>query len=99
MDELTGRQRRYLRGLANQLKATVYVGKEGISTAVKRAIEEAYTNSELLKIRLEKSCPIERHEAGRLLAEATGSHLVQVLGHTLLLYRPDPEKPVLQLPD
>jgi RNA-binding protein len=99
MDQLTGRQRRYLRGLANQLKATVYLGKEGISAAVKGAVEEAYANSELLKIRLEKSCPIERHEAGALLAKATGSHLVQVLGHTLLLYRRHPEKPALQLPD
>ncbi|MCC7263392.1 MAG: YhbY family RNA-binding protein [Candidatus Latescibacteria bacterium] len=99
MDQLTGKQRRYLRGLANQLKATVYLGKEGISRAVKGAVEEAYANHELLKIRLEKGCPIERHEAGRLLAEATGSHLVQVLGHTLLIYRPHPEEPVLQLPD
>ena len=98
MDELTGKQRRYLRGLANQLKATVYLGKEGLSAALQHAVEEAYANSELLKIRLEKSCPIERHEAGRLLAEATGSHLVQVLGHTLLLYRPGPEEPKLQLP-
>lgn len=99
MDQLTGKQRRYLRGLANQLKATVYLGKEGISKAVKGAVEEAYANSELLKIRLEKGCPIERHEAGELLAQATGSHLVQVLGHTLLLYRRHPEEPKLQLPD
>ena len=99
MDESTGKQRRYLRGLANQLKATVYLGKEGISAALKSAVEEAYTHHELLKIRLEKGCPIERHEAGQLLAEATGSHLVQVLGHTLLLYRPDPEEPKLKLPD
>ena len=98
MDELTGKQRRYLRGLANQLKAMVYLGKEGISVAVLRAIEEAYANQELIKIRLERACPLERQEAGRLLAEATRSHLVQVLGHTVLLYRPDPEEPRLQLP-
>ena len=99
MDELSGKQRRYLRGLANQLKATVYVGKEGLSPAVEGAVEEAYTHHELLKIRLEKSCPVQRHEAGRLLAETTGSHLVQVLGHTLLLYRQHPEEPKLELPD
>jgi RNA-binding protein len=99
MDELIGRQRRYLRGLANQLKATVYLGREGISPAVKGAVEEAYAHRELIKVRLEKGCPMERHEAGRLLAQATGSHLVQVLGHTLVLYRCHPEQPVLQLPD
>lgn len=98
MDELTGRQRRYLRGLANPLRATVYLGKEGISAAVRRGVEEAYAHQELIKVRLERGCKLERHETGRLLAEATGSHLVQVLGHTLLLYRPDPEEPKLQLP-
>ena len=34
MDELNGRQRRFLRGLGNQLEATVYVGRDGISTAL-----------------------------------------------------------------
>jgi len=98
MEELTGRQRRYLRGLANTLRATVFLGREGISEAVLRGVEEAYVNQELIKVRLERGCPLERREAGRQLAEATRSHLVQVLGHTLLLYRPDPEEPRLQLP-
>ena len=32
------------------------------------------------------------------LAEASGAHLVQVLGRTLLLYRPDGESPSIRLP-
>ena len=99
MEDLTGKQRRYLRGLGNQLKATVYVGKEGISKGIRQSIEEAYNTGELIKIRIERSCPTPRKEAGPQLAKETGSHLVQVLGQTVLLYRPDAEEPEIRLPD
>ena len=97
--ELTGKQRRFLRSLANQLKPIVYVGREGITAGLLRSVEEAYSNHELVKIRIERGCPLNRKEAGQQLAARTGSHLVQILGQTVLLYRPDPEEPEIQLPD
>ena len=99
MEELTGKQRRYLRSLANVLKASVYVGKEGLSPALLASCEEAYNTRELLKIKLERSCPVDRKTAGRQLADATQSHLVQILGKTIVLYRPHPDQPELQLPN
>ena len=98
MPELTGKQRRYLRGLGNQLKATVYVGKEGITEGILKSIEETYNSGELIKIRIERGCPLDRREAGQQLAEKTQSHMVQVLGQTVLLYRPDPEEAAIVLP-
>ena len=98
MEELRGKQRRYLKSLANQLKPAVYVGKEGISKALLQSIEKAYNTSELIKIRLEHNCPLDRKELGPQLAAATNSCLIQILGHTILLYRPDPEEFKLQLP-
>ncbi len=98
MVELKGKQRRYLKSMANQLKATVYVGKEGVSPALLQAIEDAYNGSELIKLKIERSCPIDRKELGPQLAEASESYLIQTLGQTLLLYRPDPEEPQIQLP-
>ena len=97
--DLRGKQRRYLRGLGNTLKPVVYVGREGVSEAVLRSLEEAYTQRELIKVKVERGCPLDRREAGRALAEASSSHLVQVLGFTLLLYRADPEEPQIRLPD
>ena len=91
--ELKGKQKTYLRGLGNQLKATVFIGKEGLSPSVLQAVGEAYAHTELVKVRVERSCPLERREAGRAVAAATDSHLVQVLGRTLLLYRPQPQEP------
>lgn len=97
--ELRGKQRSYLKGLGNQLSPAVYVGKGGISPAVLRSVEEAYHTGELIKIKRDRSCPLERKDLAGQLAEATGSHLVGVVGQTFLLYRPDPDEPALQLPD
>jgi RNA-binding protein len=97
-EELRGKQRRYLRGLGNELKAMVYMGREGISEGLLQSLEEVYTHHELIKVKVERNCPLDRREAGQRLAEASNSHLVQVLGYTVLLYRPDPEEPQIQLP-
>ena len=98
MIPLRGKARRYLRSLGNQLSPTVYLGKEGISPALLRSIDEAHAYQELIKIKIERSCPLNRKEAGDHLAAATESYLVQVLGNTVLLYRPDPDKPKIVLP-
>ena len=98
MEELSGKQRRYLRGQGNPIKPTVYLGKDGISDALLNSLKEAFNNRELVKVRIEKSCELKRKEAGRLLAQAAAAHMVQVLGHTLLLYRPDPDNPEIKLP-
>lgn len=98
MEELSGKQRRYLRGQGNPIKPTVYLGKDGISDALLNSLKEAFNNRELVKVRIEKSCELERKEAGRLLAQAAAAHMVQVLGHTLLLYRPDSDNPEIKLP-
>ena len=98
MEELSGKQRRYLRGQGNSIKPTVYLGKDGISDALLNSLGEAFNNRELVKVRIEKSCELERKEAGDQLAQAAAAHMVQVLGNTLLLYRPDPDKPEIKLP-
>ena len=65
MKELRGKQRRYLKSLANQLKPVVYVGKEGISPALLRSIEDAYNTSELIKVKLERNSPSTARSWGR----------------------------------
>ena len=96
--ELTGKQRRYLRGLGVELKPTVFVGTAGITERLLQSLREAQYNAELVKVRIERSCPVDRKMAAGTLAESTSSHMVQILGRTILLYRPNEENPVLQLP-
>ena len=98
MNELTGRQRRYLRGLANRLDASVYVGREGLTHAVARSLREAFGTRELVKVRIERTCAQDRGEVAPRLAAAAQAHLVQILGQTVVLYRRDEDNPRIALP-
>jgi RNA-binding protein len=95
---LTGKQRRHLRGLGHALTPVAQVGKGGVSDAVVAAIDRALTDHELVKIKLLETLDLDRTEAASLLASRTNASVAQVLGRTVLLYRPDPEAPRLQLP-
>lgn len=95
---MSGKQKRFLRGLGHGLSATVQIGKEGLTDALVAALDQALLDHELVKVRLGANALIERKEAGRELAEKTGAVLAQVLGSTLLLYRAHPDEPSIRLP-
>ena len=95
---LTGKQRRFLRSLGHHLDAVVQVGKHGVSDPVVAAADAALAAHELIKIRCASECPQDRDEVAIALTTAVAAELVQKLGRTLLLYRPDPERPRIALP-
>lgn len=94
---LTGKQKRFLRGLGHSLNAVITVGKGEISEALVRETAEALEHHELIKVKILESCLLDRHEAAEELAAACGADLAQVLGRTFLLYR-QAKEPKLQLP-
>jgi RNA-binding protein len=94
--ELEGHQRKHLRSLAHPLKPLVHVGEGGLSAGVLGAVERALADHELIKVRLH--APEDKKAAARALAEAAGAALCGVVGHTVILYRPHPEEPRIQLP-
>ncbi len=98
MSDLTGKQRRYLRGLGHGLDPIVQVGKGGVTAPVIAAADQALLSHELIKVRRGAECPADRDEVAAALAAATGAAVVQTLGRTLLLYRVHPETPRIQLP-
>ena len=93
---LDGAQRRHLRGLAHPLKPIIFVGEGGLSDALIRALDEALTSHELVKVRLRQ--PPDKKAVAAALAEGSGSVVCGVVGHTVVLYRPNPEDPKIILP-
>lgn len=87
----SGKDRRALRALGHHLKPVVQIGQQGVTSAVIQATSEALDTHELIKVKVLESAPHGRFEVARELAEATSSELVQVLGRTILLFRPAPE--------
>lgn len=97
MAELSGKQRRHLRSLANRLKATVHVGREGISDGLLASLEAEFAHRELVKISVNPNAEPGARELAAELARAANAHWVQTLGRTVVLYRPaDP--PEIDLP-
>lgn len=95
--QLTGKQNRFLRGLGHGLQPYVMIGKNHLSGDVINATKEALETHELIKVRIQEGCLTDRKTVAAELARETGSAVVQILGHTFLLYRPG-DNQVINLP-
>lgn len=94
---LSGKQKRYLRGLGHDLKPVIMVGKNEVNDALVGETATALATHELIKVKILESCEMDRHEVADALAKACGADVAQVLGRTLLLYRKGDE-PKIELP-
>lgn len=94
--DLATAQKKYLRGLAHSFKPIVMVGEKGITPGVLEAVEQALVDHELIKVRLQK--PEDKKGMAEELATKTQSVLCGLVGHTVILFRPHPEKPKIHLP-
>ena len=101
MKELKGFQKTYLRGVAHDRKPVVLIGKEGLVEGVIKSVNDALFHHELIKIRFTSFKEKEQKKtlAAELMAQ-TDSAMVGMVGHTLTLYRqqPDSEKRRIQVP-
>ena len=93
---LASYQRKALRGLANPLRPIVHVGEAGVSDQVLRALDEALLAHELVKVRL--LAPEDKKATAQAIADKSGAALCGLVGHTVILYRPNPEDPRIELP-
>lgn len=93
--KLTGKDKNHLRGLGHHLKPILQIGKEGVSDKFISNIEDCLEHHELLKIKILEGTSKERDIAAREIEKKTGGNVVQIIGKTLLYYRPFKEKPVI----
>lgn len=89
---LNNAQKKYLRKLSHDLSALVYIGKEGLTPTVIEAINTALLSRELIKVKLINTDTISKHEAAERVPKETDCILVQLIGKTLLVYRPNPKR-------
>lgn len=84
---LNGKQKRYLRSLANKLPASFQIGKDGLSDNLLEGILEALIANELVKISILKTCSVPLNEIEIEICAYCGCELVQEIGKTILLYK------------
>lgn len=95
---LTGKQRAYLRSLANTIKPTTTIGKEGITPALLQSIEETLNTRELIKINLLDNSGLSARETVDNIAKELRAEPVQSIGNKVVLYRKFKKDPVIVLP-
>jgi len=95
---LTGKQKRYLRSLAHHLDPIFQVGKGGVNDNMIKQINEALEARELIKISVLKNSLEDADEAASAIVEGTGAELVQIIGHTIVLYKESKENKEIELP-
>ena len=85
---MTSKQRAYLKSLAMKEDAILQIGKGSISPELTDSVREALEARELVKLSILQNCLDDPREMAELLASRTGSEVVQIIGHKIVLYRP-----------
>lgn len=84
---LTGKQKSVLRGIAQKRRPLFQMGKDAISENLIKTISDSLEAHELVKVSILKTCTVSANEAAVEISAATHSEVVQVIGHTFVLYR------------
>lgn len=95
---MTSKQRAYLKGLAMNIDPVFQIGKSGLTPEVTEAVREAFNKRELIKITVLKNCLEDSGEMAAVLAERTGSMVVQVIGKRIILYKESKDHKKIELP-
>ncbi|XIF20332.1 MAG: YhbY family RNA-binding protein [Acetilactobacillus jinshanensis] len=85
---LRGKQKRYLRSQANQMRAIFSVGKQGINATLVDELLKALNRRELIKIKILPNSGEGTTDVKKYLEDHSDINVVQEIGKTLLLFKP-----------
>lgn len=91
MEPLTNAEIRSLKAQAQRMKATIKLGKEGLSVQFLAALDDALKHRQLVKVKFD-DFKDQKKELTPQLAEKSASHLVTRVGNVVVLYRPKKEE-------
>jgi len=89
--KLNGKQKSYLRGLAQTIKPMFQIGKDGLSSEVLKAISEYIVKNELGKVSVLDTCSETKDEI-TFKIEETGMQVIQVIGNNMIIFKRNPKK-------
>lgn len=95
--KLSKTQKKFLRGLGQQLKPVVMIGKDGINISLIDNLEKSLKAHELVKVSMLNTSPLTVNEAAVDLASSTNSEVVHTVGRVIVLYKAS-EKKLIDLP-
>jgi RNA-binding protein len=97
--QLSQIQRQYLRRIAHDLKPTVHVGKQGLSSQLLASADHELDVRELIKVKF-LGYGDERQQLAEELVASLDAVLIGLIGTIAIVFRQhrDPEKRTIRLP-
>ncbi|MGA1016011.1 MAG: YhbY family RNA-binding protein [Limisphaerales bacterium] len=90
MQPLSGSEKRALKSRAQRLEASLKLGRQGMSPAFCQQLNQALEHQQLVKVRFVEFKD-QKKTMAKELAEKTACHLVTMVGHVAVFYRPENE--------
>lgn len=84
---MTSKERAELKSKAMKLDSIFQIGKSSLTPQMIEAVRDAIHSRELIKLNVLKNCMDDPRELAQVIAERTGSEVVQVIGKKIVLYK------------
>ena len=95
--ELNKKNKLFLKKMAHHTQVSFHIGKNGITENTIKAISDYLKAHEYMKIKVnELEEDVTMKDMAQDLAEKTNSILIQVLGHTIVLFKRNPQNIVIK---
>ena len=95
---LTGKQRSFLKSMANTIDPIFQLGKNGLTESFIKQVDVVLESRELIKINVLNNSGLEAKEIAIQLSEELGAEFVQSMGNKFVIYRESKEEKKIQLP-
>lgn len=98
---ITGKQRSYLKGIAQELEPMVNIGKLGLTSNVVDSIDKYLAAHELIKVKIQDGSALKPKDVCEELAYRLRAEFVQAIGKKFVLYRQakDKDKREIEFPN
>jgi len=95
---MKGKQRAYLRSLANSIQAKYQIGKNGIDENLLIQLSDGLEANELIKVHVLENSPYTAREACDEVCERIDAIPVQVIGSKFVIYKKSEKNSKIVIP-
>ena len=95
---LKGKQRAYLRSIANTLKPITQIGKEGVTESFLDQLDAMLDSREIVKVTILETAGLDSNETANAICNALRAEFVQAIGFKFTIYRRNNENPKILFP-
>lgn len=95
---ITGKQRSFLKSMANSIDPIFQIGKGGVSDNLIKQVDDALNAREIVKISILKNSDLDPKQVAIELADELNAEFIQSIGKRFTLYRESEKNKKIDLP-